>query len=175
MRSGQFADANVGPFGLVRLIAYEILSDAPAAARANAIAELADWLLMNTPSDRLRYEESDDGALELYERVYRELEQEDDARASILSPEVPITLPTNEPNPFSSAATESSYYIDVSFEITKYGRAERIEILEPSMDGTRADERDLTRLIASTSFRPRFIDGKLADSAPVVVRYNLDR
>jgi hypothetical protein len=134
---------------------------------------LADWLLANTPPDRLRYEESDEGALALYDRVYRELEEEDEARASILSPEVPITLPTYEPNPFASAATESSYHIDVSFDVTKYGLAERIEILDTSKGAHRAEERELIRLIARTRFRPRFVDGKLADAAPVVVRYHL--
>ncbi len=175
MHSGQFADANVGRFGLVRLIAYEMRSGSPAAARANAIAELADWLLANTPPDRLRYEESDEGALALYDRVYRELEEEDEARASILSPEVPITLPTYEPNSFASAATESSHYIDVSFEVTKYGLAERIEIRDTSKSANRAEERELIRLIRRTRFRPRFVDGKLADAAPVVVRYHLSR
>jgi hypothetical protein len=35
--------------------------------------------------------------------------------------------------------------------------------------------RDLTRLIERTRFRPRFVDGKLPDSAPVVARYPLGR
>jgi hypothetical protein len=63
----------------------------------------------------------------------------------------------------------------VSFDITKYGRGERIEILETSQGATRAEVRDLTRLIERTRFRPRFVDGKLPDSAPVVARYPLGR
>jgi hypothetical protein len=32
----------------------------------------------------------------------------------------------------------------------------------------------LLRSIERATFRPRFVDGALADSAPVVVRYRLD-
>ena len=84
---------------------------------------------------------------------------------------------TLAPDTFASAATvESSRYIDVSFDVTKHGRGERIEILETSEGATRAEEQDLIRFIEQrTSFRPRFVDGELADSAPVVVRYYLQR
>jgi hypothetical protein len=159
---------------LVRSIAYEIRSDAPAAARASAIAELADWLLASTPRDRRRYEESDERALELYGRAYRELEQDPEARTSIFSPQVPVVLPTYEPNPFTSAAAaEASRYIDVSFDITKHGWGERVEILATSRGATRVEERELIRSIESANFRPRFVDGELADAAPVVLRYHL--
>jgi hypothetical protein len=111
-------------------------------------------------------------AVELYERAYRELGQDSDVRTSMFSSEVPVTLARN---PFTSTATAaSSRYIDAAFAITKYGRGEQIEIQE-SQGATRAEERDLTRMIKSTRFRPRFVDGRLADSAPVVVRYALGR
>ena len=42
--------ANVGDrVGLIRLLSYEIRSGAPAAARANALAELADWHVLAVP------------------------------------------------------------------------------------------------------------------------------
>jgi hypothetical protein len=172
--------ANVGSWvSLVRLIAYEIRSGAPAADRANALLELADWHLLSTPADRRRFEESSNRALELYERAYRDVQPGADARTwttQIFAPDVPTTLPTNEPNPFASAATgTASRFIDVSFAITKYGRGERIEILDTSSGATRAEERDLIHLIETTSFRPRFVDDKLADSAQVALHYRLDR
>lgn len=171
---GQPVGANVGGWvSLVRLIAYEIRSGAPAAARANAVAELADWHLAWAPPDRRRF--GDGGmALRLYELAYREIEQDDDARASIFSPEVPVTLPAYEPNPFvTAAAAKAPRYIDVTFDVTKYGDAERIEIINTGKGATRAEQRDLVRLIASTTFRPRFVAGTIADSAPVSVRYHL--
>jgi hypothetical protein len=174
-RSGAPVAANPqGWRNLVRLIAYETRSGAPTAARAKAIAELADWLVESTPPDRRRFEESDERALDLYNRADRELARDDEARASIFSPDVPVTLPTYEPNPFAlAAAAESSRYIDVSFAVTKQGDGEQIEILDTSKDATREEKRDLIRLIESTRFRPRIVDGRLADSAPVVVRYHL--
>jgi hypothetical protein len=168
MHLGETVVPNIGWASLVRLIAYEVRSGAPAAARANALAELADWHLF--AGRRFA-----DTGLELYERAYRELEQADDVQAAarILSPDVPVTLPTRAPNPFVSAATESSRYIDVAFAVTKYGSGERIEILDSSKDATRAEKRDLIRLIENTTFRPRFVYGELADAARVIVRYPL--
>ena len=174
-----FVVSNVGSWvGLVRLIAYEIRSGASAADRATAIAELADWQLLTTPADRRRFGNGE-RALRLYERAYRELRQRADVPASaaqIVSPELPVTLPTSAPNPFSAVTTTaSSRYIDVSFAVTKYGQAREIEMLETSQGATRAEERDLIRLIESTTFRPRFVAGRPADAAPVVVRYDLVR
>jgi len=170
--------ANVGSWvSLVRLLSYEIRSAAPAAVRANAFVELADWHLLSTPASRRHFEEGGvERALELYERLYRELQQDDDSRSSatqIFSPAVPVTLPTFVPNPFASAAAaESSRYIDVAFDVTKYGRGERIEILATN-DATRADEKDVMSLIKGTTFRPRVAAGELGASAPVVLRYHL--
>lgn len=170
--------ANAGSWvSLVRLIAYEIRTGAPAADRASAFVELADWHLRFTPFDRRHLQQSTETALEVYGRAHREFQLGADARASTaqaFSPEVPVTLPTDEPNPFTSAsALGSSRYIDASFFVTKYGMGERVVILAASNDVTRDEKRDLIRLIESTSFRPRFVDGALADSAPVTVRYRL--
>jgi hypothetical protein len=168
--------AGVGGWGsLVRLAVYELRSGAPAAARANAFAELADWYVRAEHVDpRRNFNRSDEVALALYERALAELGQGDDAResmAQIFSPEIPVTLPTYAPNPL--APTASSRYIDVAFAITRYGKAEHIEISARSENATRADERDLIRLIEFASFRPRAVDGELAASVPVVVRYYL--
>lgn len=171
--------ANVGGLvSLIRLISYEIRSGAPAADRARALAELADWYLLSTPVDRRHFEERIiDTARAVYERAYRELRQGTDAESSstrLFAPELPITLPTFEPNPLASNATaEPSRYVDVAFNVTKYGRAEQIEILDTSRGATRREERDLIRLIAGTTFRLRAVDGKLSDSAPMNVRYHL--
>lgn len=191
VHANELVTANVGGgAGLIRLLAYEIRSGASAAARANALIDLADWYLFSTSVNRRHRSENSERAVSLYERAYRELQRDDEARKAILSPEVPVTfeqppprragLPveayTPAPDLFASTATaETQRYIDVSFDITKYGRAERIEILDTSRDATRAEERDLKRLIEGTSFRPRVVDGGIAASAPVVVRYALDR
>jgi hypothetical protein len=168
--------ANVGGWAsLVRLIAYEIRSGASAGALANAVTELADWHLLSVPAERRQFNNSTEVARELYERAYRRLQQDGDVQAStrIFAPELPVTVPTFAPNPFGAASTGSSRYIDVSFVVTKHGRGERVEVTGASENATRGDERDLIRLIESTSFRPRFVDDELADAAPVALRYVL--
>ena len=176
-RGPNYVVASVGGrVGLVRLIAYEIKSAASVAARANAIAELADWHIAVISPDRRRFSTLDELAVTLYERAYREREEAGDAQVSaeLFAPELPVTLPTFELNPFDSVDTESPRYIDAAFAVTKRGTAEQIEILDTSRDSSRAEERDLTRLIERWAFRPRIVDGKLADSAPVAVRYHLN-
>lgn len=176
-RGGNAVVANVGgQVSLIRLIVYEIRSGASAAARASAVADLADWHVLAVPADRRRFDMPADFVLALYERAYREILQSGDLRASkeMFTPELPVTLPAYEPNPFVSATPESTRHVDVAFAVTKYGIAEQIEILDTSARATRAEERDLIRLIESTSFRPRAVDGALADSAPVTLRYDLD-
>ena len=172
---GPITFGNVGGWAtLMRLLVYEIRSGAPAAARANAFAELADWYLWFAQNDNRSFNEVDELALSLYARAFAELRQGGDARESmarIFSPELPVTLPTHAPNPLASA--ESSRYIEVAFAITQNGTAERIEILAASEDATRKEERDLIRSLKYGSFRPRAVDGELADSAPVVLRYYL--
>ena len=149
--------ANVGNrAALIRLISYEVRSAAPAAARASAVAELADWFVVAVPAERRRFGTSA-VALSLYERAYVELQQSGDLQATtrLFAPELPVTLPADEPNPFAPSATESSRYIDASFAVTKYGSAKGIDILDTSKGATREEQRDLIRLIESTTFRPR--------------------
>ena len=175
LRGQGFVIANVGnPLGLIRLMQYEFRSAAPATARANAIAELADWYVQFVPAERRRFI-LPQVTYALYDRAYRELEQSGDLEAStaMFAPELPVTLPTYEPNPFASAATESPRYIDVSFAVSKYGIGERIEILNTSKGATRGEKQELIRLIESTTFRPRIVNGVLADSAHVALRYHL--
>jgi len=83
-------------------------------------------------------------------------------------------LPTFVPNPLASDATDASArYIDVAFEISRYGESRQIEILETTMNATDADKTRLVQLIQRSRFRPRVIDGEFARSSPVVLRYYL--
>jgi len=179
-----FAFSNVGgQASLIRLIAYEVLSGATTSTRVSAVVDLADWYLLGWQTDESRAR-----ALELYDLAYQQLD-DDEARRSLFAPEAPAAfkLPPGRhagmpdepyalvPDLFASTATEFARYIDVSFDVTKYGEAERVEILDTGRGATRAEGRELLRLIGDLGFRPRFVDGKLADSARVVARYPLDR
>ena len=175
-RGNGWALANVGnQAALIRLISYEVRSEAPAAALANAIVELADSFILVAPPERRRFYRHAEVARTLYERADTELQQDGDLQASaqIFASELPVTLPADQPNPFARGAAESSRYIDVSFDVTKYGLADRIEILDTSKEATREEKRDFVRLIETTSFRPRMVSGKFAEAAPVDLRYYL--
>jgi hypothetical protein len=69
---------------------------------------------------------------------------------------------------------ESKGYIDVAFEISKYGKSDGIEIIGSTNHVPDTAKRSLARVIARSTFRPRLTDGRVAESAPIVVRYYLN-
>jgi hypothetical protein len=175
-RGNNFVIANVGGgVSFLRLLAYEVRIGAPPTTRANALAELADAQITAVPPERRRRFLALDLVHALYQRAYADLQQNGEVEAAtrLFAPELPITLPAYEPNPFVSMATETPRYLDVSFAVTKLGTAERIEFLDTSRGAARTEQRELIRFIESSSFRPRFVDGEIADSAPVAARYAL--
>ena len=92
--------------------------------------------------------------------------------AEIFSPPTPTVLPAFLPNPLETMP--SARYIEVSFEITKFGESRRVEILGAAPDVSDAAKDELASFIKESRFRPRVTDGKLGRPAPVVVRYYLD-
>jgi hypothetical protein len=175
-RGNGWALANVGnQAALLRLVSYEVRSEAPPTALANAVAELADSFVLVAPPERRRFYRHAEVARTLYERAYAELERGGELQAAtqMFASELPVTLPADKPNPFAPGAAESLRYIDVSFDVTIYGLADQIEVLDTSKDATREEKRDLIRLIESTSFRPRMVSGKIVEAAPVALRYRL--
>jgi hypothetical protein len=92
--------------------------------------------------------------------------------ASVFAPEVPIVLPAFRPNPLQTAI--GNRYIDVTFEITKFGEPRRIEIVgaTPTVPDTAKDE--LVDVIKTSRFRPRVTDGELGRASPVAARYYLN-
>ena len=88
--------------------------------------------------------------------------------AEIFAPPVPIALPAFLPNPL--ATPTSARYIDVAFEVTKYGVSRRIEILGAATNVSDADKDELESVLMSRRFRPRVTGGQIATS-PVRLRY----
>lgn len=157
-----------------RLIAYSVANSEPWLDRVTALVESADWDLLFARG-RNRSEE----ALETYEEAYESLAaRRDVAQASIeelFAPDTPVALPTFLPNPLTGGERrESADYIDVAFEITKYGASRRVEVLDATTDASDAAQAELVRSIKRSRFRPRVTNGRVTDSAPVVVRYYLD-
>jgi hypothetical protein len=165
--SAELVDYGFGRRSLERLLAYENATSAPLPEQIAALVRVADWDLLYSYNSR---------ALEQYERAHELLKQAG-AQASIdelFAPIIPVVLPTFVPNPLASYATEASTgYIDVAFEVGRYGDIRRIEILDTTMDATDADKTHLVQLIQRSRFRPRLTDGELARASPVVLRYYL--
>lgn len=165
-----FSVLNVGgQSSLVRLLLYEARSSAPALTRVSALIRLADWTQRHSSSGR-----TDDTVSELYALALEQLKElgETSTIDDVFSPPVPVVLPTFAPNPLLSQETPySTGYIDVAFDISKRGESDHIEILDTTTEASRGAERELTRLIKRSAFRPRAANGQLVDSSRVMVRY----
>jgi hypothetical protein len=135
-------------------------------SRLEAHLQLADWDLLYSRNGL---------ALEQYARVLAQIETTVVAApliAEIFAPPVPVVLPTFLANPLQTPS--SVRYIDVAFEITRFGEGRRREILAAAPNVSDADKNELLALIKGSRFRPRVTDGELARAAPVVLRYYLN-
>jgi hypothetical protein len=157
-----------GRQSLRRLYAYVAASSSSSSLRqAEAVAQMADWDLLYSHNGR---------AMESYE-VARTMLAAADAPASsieqLFTPSTPVVLPAFQPNPLARDETRpATGYIDVAFEITKYGRSRAVEIIDAA-NASHAEKQDLVALIRTNRYRPRLTDGVFADASPVHVRYYL--
>jgi hypothetical protein len=75
-------------------------------------------------------------------------------------------------NPLASTETpRSAGYVDVAFEITKYGEGRSIEFLNTSSNTTDEARARVREIIVWSRFRPRMANGAFENPARVVVRY----
>ncbi|HEY3517321.1 MAG TPA: tetratricopeptide repeat protein, partial [Gammaproteobacteria bacterium] len=143
---------------------------APLPVQMNAALQMADWDLLYASG-----REKNEAAFQAYEGLYERLEQEGLEQSfidEIFSPRVPVVLPAFSPSRLVSSETPDSLgYIDVAFEITKYGEGKSIEILDTSTNTTKAARLQIRDLINWSRFRPRMANGLFEDPARVVVRY----
>jgi hypothetical protein len=162
-----------GRRSLQRLLSYDVANGEPSLTRVDSLLRIADWDIVRT---QMRHDRTTwDSAVDTYEQVYAKLRKDGVDEESIrhfFAPDVPVVLPTFRPNPLVSARTSSARgHIDVAFEVTKFGRARRVEILDSTENASRDAERDLVQQISRSVFRPRVVDGRVADAARVEVRY----
>jgi tetratricopeptide (TPR) repeat protein len=152
---------------LGRLYSYAVATASPAPALADAVVRMADWELLYSHHGQ---------AVELYARAYAMLDESGatgEPITQLFAPPTPVVLPAFQPNPLAADDTrQRKGHIDVGFEITKYGRARKIDIL----GAENAADTDITRLdklVATSRFRPRLTKSGSPDATPVVVRYYL--
>jgi hypothetical protein len=128
---------------------------------------MADWELLYSHYGQ---------AIELYARAHAMLDDDGatgEPIAQLFAPRIPVVLPAFQPNPLAADDTrEPKGHIDVGFEITKYGRARKIDILGAE-NAADADITRLDKLVATRRFRPRMTQSGSPDTTPVVVRYYL--
>ena len=165
-------DAQLGAYfpgrqSLYRLYEYETAASRPMRSQADAAVQIADWeLLYSNHGDAVRR----------YAHVLAELQRVGVANASIdqlFSPQIPVVLPAFQPNPLARDESRVAIgYIDVAFEITKYGRGRAVEILDTT-NATREAQSRLVSLIMLSRFRPRPTNGEFGGDSRVVVRYYL--
>lgn len=165
----RYGNPRLGKHSLVFLLNWQNANARPWPERIETLVEIADWELFHSKSG-----EDDERALNEYRHVYELLTEEgpQELLEQLFSPETPIVLPTFAPNPLASDREQrGDRHVDVAFEIDQTGKSHHIRILPTTAGLGRAAEKDLVQLIARSHFRPRLVDGRLADSAPVVVRY----
>ena len=131
---------------------------------ARALIELADWSLLFSRNG---------AAVKRYAEAYDLLVGQSVSTESIeqfFPTETPVFLPSFAPPPLDGAAVAGSTgYVDVDFEIGKYGQPRRIAIV--AVEGERAEElsKQLAFAIGSGRFRP----SPLVGGAEYRLRYSL--
>jgi hypothetical protein len=154
---------------LRRLYAYSAASASSTSEQVDALVQIADWELLYSHNGQ---------ALASYERAREVLERAAVPEAEIerlFAPPTPVVLPAFRPNPLAPrAAQRAAGHIDVTFEITKYGRGRAVEIVA-AVDVTERDVDELVGIIKNKRFRPRLTDAGFAVAAPIALRYHVYR
>jgi hypothetical protein len=159
-----------------RLMYYDEASAETSLNRAATIVRAADTELV---CSRIQRPALARAALKLYREAYELLERNAVARASIdelFAPEVPIRLMESLhaiTHPIPSVPPSDSFgHLDVAFEITKYGRARGIEIIDATPNCTDEEKQNFFRWVRDGLYRPRAAaNGAIADGSRVVWRY----
>lgn len=171
-RARSYADTPLADL-MARLLSHEPRDSAERVRRAQILVQLADMNVMR--SRRLDRYVGYDTVRQQYAQAYEVLQQEGFAASeleAIFAPALPIALPSFEPNPLATNGESGvAGYIDVSFEITRQGKTRHVDIGAMSASVDRAQRRGLQQMIDLTTFRPRLVDGKLVDDAPISLRY----
>jgi len=164
-----------------RLMAYDTASKETWLNTATTIVRAADSELVCSQSEsRLKK-----AALELYQQAYELLDRNGVDRTAIdalFAPPVPIKLsdsaPASAASMASTAPSASSWrgpphsgYVDVAFEITKYGRARSVELVDATPNTSNTEKRELLELVKTGLYRPRATSDGIAEGSPIVWRF----
>jgi hypothetical protein len=158
----------IGRSALNRLYAQEVATGSWQ-SQADALVQIADWDLVHSRNSI---------ALSEYELLYVKLQDMGVAQGAIdeiFSPTVPVVLPRLIPDPLTSTAPQGSGgFVDVAFEITRFGESRDVEVLDSSPEVTPSSVRNIVNTIQGSNFRPRTTNGRFSRSSSVTVRYFLN-
>jgi hypothetical protein len=178
-----FGSCDVARESYRRLEFYDTATSASWLDRATTIVRAADSELVCAQASQPDLKRA---ALARYREAYELLERNGVAQASIdelFSPATPLTLSEGLPamaypmvgvhttTIWPKAPAFSSGRIDIAFEITKYGRSRKIDIVDATANTTDEEKRRLLRYVRDSLYRPRAANGAIADGSIVVWRY----
>ncbi|HET7132383.1 MAG TPA: hypothetical protein VFJ95_09040, partial [Gammaproteobacteria bacterium] len=131
-----------------RLLGYAGRNGATPFELASTLVHIADWRLVFAHNGE---------AVELYDKAYRMLADARVPEAAIremFPTNRPVLLPAFGESPFEPAdAPADAGYVDVAFELSKYGVSKRIRVTGGSGAGDRV-EKDAVSIVARNRFRP---------------------
>jgi hypothetical protein len=148
-----------------RLVDYSEVMASPSAAvdYARALVELADWSLLFSRNGT---------AVKRYAEAYDLLVQQSVSSASIeefFPTATPVFLPAFAPPLEGVAYAGSTGYVDVDFEIGKYGQPRKVTIVAVTGDDAATISKQLAFAIGNGRFRPSPVN----DGAEYRLRYSL--
>lgn len=160
----------LGRDGYGRLAWYVVQTSGSGVDLAKALVDLADWELLFARNGE---------PVERYDEAYRLLLSEHVPEATIRAifpAGPPIMLPTFEPSPLvTEPPREGAAYLDVSFELSKYGVARRIRVDEASGAEAEAAADRVVGLIARARVRPQPTPNQPKEAPVRRVRYYVGR
>jgi hypothetical protein len=131
---------------------------------ARALVELADWSLLFSRNGT---------AVKRYAQAYSTLVEQRVSATSIeefFPTNTPVFLPAFAPPPLEGAVVAgSSDYVDVDFEIGKYGQPRKVTIVAAEGNDAQAISKQLVSVIGGGRFRP----SPVSDGAEYRLRYSL--
>ncbi|HMB72405.1 MAG TPA: hypothetical protein VKQ06_02460 [Gammaproteobacteria bacterium] len=169
-RSAQSA-YELGRASLQRLYDYEVEHSGSLLDQTGALVRIADWDLVYVRQPL---------AIETYQRALDRLRAGGATQqeiASLFAPPTPVAIPSFLDNPLESGHAEhAAGHINIAFEITRYGRSRKTEVLESSANASEEAIDELTQAIKLSRFRPRIDSaGDFSDTVVTVRHYFEER
>jgi len=153
---------------------YSENPNSPPGAAATAKIELGDWHML---LKRWR------SATELYQEAYSSLAANEETRSQAEKIfERPVALPdlvlmesdveqVNVRGSQELATSEAPNYVLVSYDVSRFGDARNIDIIESFPEDNVGMRARVKRSLSNTRFRPRIVDGEPVESTGLIQKY----